>query len=210
MIDDKLFSFEQKKYDFIHKKFGNGRDNASFGRQVKELTTRKMDLHEKWRECITEKMSFLEVGLGCGAVMDYWKSLNIEYFGVDISTVLVDGYKKENYNVECMSSHQLNFADNSFDVVQHLDGMEHIPIEWEEETLKEEIRVAKKYVFHANAMCEAWLDQFSKPKFNELHINVKNSKEWDTFYESNSKKYNYKIVSREVVDQTYYVVLEKN
>ena len=38
--------------------------------------------------------------------------------------------------------------DSFFDLVCHLDGMEHIPAVWEKACLKEAIRVSKKYVFY--------------------------------------------------------------
>jgi hypothetical protein len=89
--------------------------------------------------------------------------------------------------------------------------MEHIPVEWEFDVLSEEIRVAKKYVLHANAMGDAYLDSISKSAgFDEVHVNVKNNEQWLKFYEENSLKLNYTIQMSECINGTFYIILKKN
>ena len=59
-------------------------------------------------------------------------------------------------------------------------------------------------------MGNAYLDNISKSSgYDEVHINIKNESEWDSFYEDNSSKYNYKILHKEIHSNTYYIILEK-
>ena len=110
-----------------------------------------------------------------------------------------------------MSAHNIEFEDNSYDVVQHIDGLEHIPVEWEYDVLKEEVRVAKNYIFHANAMDTASLDVIANSNgFTNVHINIKSEEQWDDFYGCYRSDFNYSRVFKEIWNGTYYIVLKKN
>jgi len=101
-----------------------------------------------------------------------------------------------------MSCHKIDMENDSYDIVQHLDGMEHVPVKWELETLKEELRVTSKWVFHANAMGTAHLDGISRQNgFDNVHINIKTESEWKDFYESN-KSLGYEILHKENKNNT--------
>jgi|TARA_B100000073_G_scaffold121023_1_gene98307 ubiquinone/menaquinone biosynthesis C-methylase UbiE len=205
-----LFKHEQEKYNVVHKYHGISENQSGYGRQLNELKTLNRKFNNYWNSFIDKKYSFLEVGLGAGENIRYLDSLNLDYCGIDISDFSVDELSELGLNVKHMSCHQMSFDDNSFDVVQHLDGMEHIPVEWEEKCLSEEVRVSKKYILYANAMGNAYLDSISKSSgYDEVHINIKNESEWDSFYEDNSSKYNYKILHKEIHSNTYYIILEK-
>lgn len=206
-----LFKHEQDKYNLIHQYTGLSENQIGYGRQIQELLTKNSFFHSKWRELVDLKSSFLEVGLGAGEIIKFFHNNNIVYSGIDISDYVVDELKKEGYNAKLSSAHDIKFDDNSFDVVQHLDGMEHIPIEWEYDVLKEELRVSKKYVFHANAMADAYLDIISlKNGFDALHVNIKNKFEWDEFYDTYKIDLNYKIIFKTIINGTYYIILEKH
>jgi ubiquinone/menaquinone biosynthesis C-methylase UbiE len=205
-----LFEHEREKYNCIHKYAGINEDQIGYGRQLNVLLNENDQFNTKWREQYNEGNSFLEVGLGAGEIIKHFHKEGVNYCGVDISDYVINELVKLGLNAKQMSSHKLMLDDSSYDVVQHLDGLEHIPIEWELETLKEELRVARKYVFHSNAMGDAYLDSISKQNgFDELHINIKNEKQWDDFYQSNLDL-GYKIVLKHVTPDTYKIVLEKN
>ena len=205
-----LFKHEQEKYNVVHKYTGISENQPGYGRQLNELKTLNRKFNNYWNSFVEKKYSFLEVGLGAGENIKYFDSLNLDCCGIDISDFLVDELLELGLNVKHMSCHQISFDDNSFDVVQHLDGMEHIPVEWEEKCLSEEVRVSKKYILYANAMGDAYLDSIAKSSgYDEVHINIKNESEWDSFYEGNSDKYGYKIFHKEIHPNTYYIILEK-
>jgi ubiquinone/menaquinone biosynthesis C-methylase UbiE len=206
---ENLFEHERQKYNVIHKYTGIDEGQVGYGRQLGILLTATDPFHSKWQERYKVGSSFLEVGLGAGEIIKHFHKEGVTYCGVDISDYVVNELVKLGLNAKEMSSHDLNLEDNSYDVVQHLDGLEHIPIEWELDTLKEELRVSKKYVFHSNAMGDAYLDIISKENgFDALHINIKNEQQWDAFYESNIEL-GYKILLKDVTVDTYRVILEK-
>tara|TARA_Y100001963_G_scaffold78366_2_gene108718 strand:- start:81809 stop:82429 length:621 start_codon:yes stop_codon:yes gene_type:complete len=203
-----LFEHEKAKYNVVHKSCDDG--TTGNGRQLNELLTSNSDFHNLWKSLANSSNSFLEIGLGCGAILDFFKENDIQYYGIDISDYVVENLSKRGLNVKHMSCHDMSFEDDSFDIVQHLDGLEHIPVEWENHTLSEEVRVSKRYIFHANAMGDAWLDRVSKSKgFDEVHINIKDETGWDEFYNSNKEKYNYNIILKLISHNTYFTVLEK-
>lgn len=211
MKNSKLFLHEQEKYNLVHKYHGTSPDQIGYGRQINELLSKESRFHTFWRECLVEGLSFLEIGLGAGEIVRFFHQREQTYLGIDIADQVVNELVNEGLNVKHISCHQMSdIPDNSFDVVQHLDGMEHIPVEWETQTLQEEIRVSKQFVFHANAMGDAFLDTISKQGgFDEVHVNIKNKEKWDLFYDTHQGGFGYKINHREVIGNTYYIILEK-
>ena len=204
-----LFKHEQDKYNSVHQYTGIHEGQAGYGRQLGLLLNDSSKFHKIWQEEYSNGASILEIGLGAGEIVKHFHKEGREYAGVDISDWVVKELKKEGINAFHMSCHELDIEDDSYDIVQHLDGMEHIPINWELETLKEELRVAKKYVFHANAMGTASLDSVSKQNgFDAVHINIKTEAEWRDFYESN-QSLGYEIFHQEMHNGTYKVVLKK-
>lgn len=205
-----LFEHERDKYNVIHRYTGIHESQVGYGRQLNELLNKKSTFHDKWRSLLNSNNSFLEIGLGAGKIVKFFHSKKIEYCGIDISDYIVIELSKLGINVKQMSAHNIDFPDNTFDVVQHLDGLEHIPVEWELNVLSEELRVSKKYVFHSNAMGDASLDAIALSNgFDALHINVKTESEWDSFYELNSKLFGYTVTCKEIFNGTYYTILEK-
>ena len=206
---DKLSVHERDKYNVIHQYCGVDEGQSGYGRQLELLLTDNSKFHKKWQELYKENKSFLEIGLGAGEIVKHLDKEGFDYCGVDISNWVVDELLKLELNVKEMSSHSLSFEDNSFDVVQHLDGLEHIPVEWELGTLSESVRVSKKYIFHSNAMGDAHWDSVSLANgFDAVHINIKNAQLWDDFYESNTSL-GYKILHKESDNNTYRIILEK-
>lgn len=195
MTED-LLARESKKYDLAHQ----GEVPFHHKRQINELLSAGYDFHKSWRSCIQSKLSFLEIGIGCGSVLRYLHDQNLNYLGVDISPLMVDSLSAHGLHCQTLSCHNLKaLKDNSFDVVQHLDGMEHIPIEWENQALKEAVRVAKKYVFYANAMGGAFLDTLTQSAgLGPVHINTKTASEWGQFYADNVS-YGYEILYTHII-----------
>ena len=205
-----LYSHEKSKYNLIHKHTGLSETQIGYGRQIKELLSEDFPFHLKWRELIEGNNKFLEVGIGAGEILRFFHSKDIDYWGIDISDYVVNELSQEGLKVKECSCHDILFPDNYFDVVTHLDGMEHIPEEWEVATLEEEIRVSKKYIMHANAMGDAYLDSVSiRGGFDALHVNIKTEQEWDFFYEKNASLMDYEIIFRESKNGTYYIIIEK-
>jgi 2-polyprenyl-3-methyl-5-hydroxy-6-metoxy-1,4-benzoquinol methylase len=204
-----LFEHERQKYNVIHKYTGIDEGQVGYGRQLGILLTGGDPFHRKWQELYKEGNSFLEVGLGAGEIIKHFHKESVNYCGVDISDYVVDELVKLGLNAKQMSSHDLTLDNETYDVVQHLDGLEHIPVKWELDTLKEELRVSKKYVFHSNAMGDAYLDTISKQHgFDALHINIKNEQQWDEFYQFNTDL-GYNILLKDVTPDTYRIILEK-
>ena len=73
----------------------------------------------------------------------------------------------------------------SFDIVIHIDGMEHIPSMIEEAVLLEELRVSKRYIYHQIATKPTTIDdERVKMGLEILHVNLKSEEEWkDMFYD---------------------------
>lgn len=206
-----LIDYERDKYNIIHKYTGIGENQIGYGRQINDLLSIDFPFHSKWRSLLNKTNKFLEIGVGAGEILKYLYREDMDYWGIDISDYVIDELLKEGLNVKECSCHDIVFPDNFFDVVMHLDGMEHIPVEWEKKTIEEEVRVSRKYIFHSNAMGDAYLDQISKSNgFDGVHVNIKNEEEWDSFYEKNSRELNYKIIFRGILSDTYYIILEKN
>ena len=205
-----LFDHEKNKYNLIHRYTGIEKNQVGYGRQINELLTLDFPFHSKWRELLNSNSSFLEVGIGAGEILFFYQEKNIDYFGIDISDFVIDELRERGLNLKQSSCHDISFPNNSFDVVTHLDGMEHIPLEWERQSVREEIRVSRKYVFQANAMGEAYLDHVSKlGGFDEVHVNIKNESGWDSFYTGICEEIGCKIIMKGVLNDTYYIILEK-
>ena len=157
-------------------------------------------------KCLNEckETKVLEIGTGPGTFLKWLKdTYNMDIYGVDICIEMLD-YAKSLFpqfsdKLYHGNAADLNmFKDNFFDIVQHLDGMEHIPIEWEEDALKEAVRVSKKYIIYNNACGTSHVDVVKMTTgngFTHAHINIKTYTEWQNFYKKYSEKFNYKIIS---------------
>lgn len=204
---------ERKKYNFVHEWASKNDPPESIGRQLRFLLDGGNSFTSFWKKLSKNKeLKFLEIGLGAYEILQWLDKEGFIYGGVDISNYIVDSAKKELVNsdlVKCANANHLPFDSNYFDVVQHLDGMEHIPVEWELDCLKEAVRVSKKYVLYANAGADAYLDKISEDAgMTKVHINIKNPDEWKEFYSKNADDVGYNILLDYTKDDTYYTVLE--
>lgn len=222
-MEDSLEKQERKKYNLFVDKHGYGRD---YHRETatNRLSTGLGEVSEKY---LTILKSFednqsvakvLDIGSGPGGVMNWVESFkNIECYGVDISDSFIDNLKINFPDLSdrvyvCNAKDLGRFGDNTFDLVQHTDGMEHIPPEWEVDCLKEAIRVSNKFVLYETALgrtsADSWLND-DKYKYKTAHVNIKSHESWMQFYEKHSDVFGFKIISSSSCSGASSVILEK-
>ena len=119
----------------------------------------------------------------------------LQLYGIDISKEAIRICKNKKYNVEQAYAHKLSFSNKSIDLVFHLDGMEHIPKEWENKTLTTQFNIAKKFVIHSIAChSEKDRDKYLKENYTPLHINIKKPFEWKEIIDQIARIYNFKLI----------------
>ena len=211
-----LEKYEKEKYNYLV-------NTHDFGMQPKrqhhidKMRDEYGKLSEKYMEILYKGQSsrLLEIGIGPGTFMKWVEDkYDIETYGIDISDAMVAFAQGLFPNLASRmtvgNARSLPYADGYFNIVQHLDGMEHIPPLWEGECLKEAARVSKKYIVYNNATQDAQADSWcSKGGYTAAHINVKSCDEWSEFYMQHSKAYGYKIIEEYKGDWEYVVILEK-
>ena len=218
---DTLEKEEREKYNYVVNEKGYGSD---YDRkvQIERMVGGLGDVSVAYLNILSElkkKNSFkvLDIGSGPGGVMAWlFSEHGADVYGIDISDAFVKSAKSnfpflEN-NFVGNASNMHMFEDNSFDLVQHLDGMEHIPVEWEEDCLKEAVRVSNKYVFYENACEDAYADSWMSEKdYTKAHINIKSPNEWLQFYKSHAEELGYEIIHTYHDSSTHQaVILRKN
>tara|TARA_Y100000034_G_scaffold58620_1_gene71416 strand:+ start:398 stop:1084 length:687 start_codon:yes stop_codon:yes gene_type:complete len=189
-----LFEKEKEKYDYVHNAangYGYKTPRVNWFNKRKETKFAKEML-----KCLKKSSTALDIGCGKGNFYEIFKKRfsNLKLYGIDISDIAVKICKEKGYNVQQSYAHQLPFEDNSIDFIYHLDGMEHIPEEWELDTLNDQFRVAKKAVAHSIACHHEKNRKVLRGKdFTPLHINVKESEEWKNIISKIAEKYNFKL-----------------
>lgn len=169
---------EKEKYEFIHTHkhgFGLGL------RQINFIKSNQSEFSREFRKILLEEHvnSCLDIATGGGTVLEFAAEYVERAVGVDISEAAIDKvdpkFEKYVMSVCDMSS----FADNSFDFVFFLDGLEHIPEEEENEAISECFRVAKQYVaFEIGCVPAADDKLLIKNGMTPLHINLKSPEKW--------------------------------
>jgi ubiquinone/menaquinone biosynthesis C-methylase UbiE len=224
-MHDELEKHEQEKYNCLVTNCDYGRDYTRESQisRISQYLEKVSETYIKILSELKEKDTFkvLDGGCGPGGVMEWLrKEYGANVYGIDISEEFIKMVQLnfpllKNLHVGNAKNMKM-FGDNSFDLVQHLDGMEHIPTEWEHDCLKEAVRVSKKYVFYENACQDSEADKWAKESgFTASHINIKNGNEWLKFYTDNSSKYNYEILVSATVntcynDHHFTIILQKN
>tara|TARA_R110002167_G_scaffold318993_1_gene524701 strand:+ start:3690 stop:5420 length:1731 start_codon:yes stop_codon:yes gene_type:complete len=195
---------EKEKYNYFVTKKGYGSDFERI-KQIERIKNDLGDVSVGFKNILSElkeggEFKVLDIGSGPGGVMSWLqKECGADVYGVDISEEFVKK-SKEHFpsleNVFVANASDMNmFEDNSFNLVCHLDGMEHIPRVWEKSCLKEAIRVSKKYIFYEIACEDAYADGWSKEQgFTPAHINIKEPSEWIQFFKKHSEEFNYDII----------------
>ena len=217
-----LLKYETDKYDLMFSEYDFARD-PDRKKHIDYMLTGmdNPDFSEMYTNILSESNSILEIGTGPGTMMKWLKDeYNLNVAGIDISGKIIayvtELFPEFSANVVVGSAHKLPYPTNQFDIVQHLDGMEHIPVEWEEEALKESIRVTKKYIVHSDACQDASADRWAELLgFDLAHVNAKSPEEWNKFYSKYQDEFGYKIIKEwahtvnDAGDNVYNIMLEK-
>ena len=169
------------------------------------------EIHNFVKMAMNESKTMLDVGCGRGYFTDFFKreypKLNITC--VDIAAKEIRKYRPDMNIIEA-SADSLLFQNNFFDMVIHLDGMEHIPPEIEEKVFQEELRVSKKYVYHqiathSVARDKEWIDK----GLGAIHINVKSADDWKMTFENYASRHGAKILHCVDYRLWVHILLEK-
>ena len=167
---------EQTKYNLLHKKPKYG------GRTGRTKMFRKADdkFHKVVKIALSESDTLLDIGCGKGAFIDLFHSMypKIKIKGCDIAEEVKR--TRKDLDIDICSAHDLPYDDNTFDIVCHMDGMEHIPSEIEDQVLREGVRVSKEWIYHTTAIHEVKHhdDEYEALGLGAVHINMKTVKEW--------------------------------
>ena len=103
--------------------------------------------------------SLLDIGCGAGWHLHWFKNLGLEVKGIDISPYMVEEARRflgDKADVQVMDAENLEFADNSFDIVTLITVLEFVrnPLR----VLKEALRVSKNRVFLGVLNKYSWLN----------------------------------------------------
>lgn len=130
--------------------------------------------------------------------------------GVDISRYVIDKYSqdllREKVIFNCPSS-RLPFENNSFDLVISFNLLEHIPVNDIDSTLKEMLRVCRKFSFNIIS-----LEKGAPLNKIEYHLTVKNKEWWENkFLMAGFKNFQYQSDTFEnPLDKEAYFVFRKD
>ncbi len=122
--------------------------------KVEEFVERKL-LNELQLERINRTIAFfpedimsvLDVGAGYGVLLELLeKQRNIKGVGVEIADVMIAYGRSRGVDLRKGDASQLEFPDNSFDIVVATEVIEHLPFGIYEKTLSEFERVSRKYI----------------------------------------------------------------
>ncbi len=201
-----LEKHEKDKYNFLVSEHEYGLDFRR-EKQITRITKSLGEVSSSFIDILSElknqeRYRVLDVGSGPGGIMEWLlKKHGADVYGIDISDKFVELSKKHFPHIKNVfvgnARNMSMFQDSYFDLVQHLDGMEHIPVKWEEDCLKEAVRVSNKYIFYETACSDAAADGMAiNGGFTKAHINLKTGEQWLDFYKDRATDYNYKIISQ--------------
>jgi len=222
MTNDNLEEEERKKYNHFvsNHSYGSDKHRESATRRVCNdlgaVSKLYVDILEGFKDKDI-KSKVLDIGSGPGGVMAWLQDFsNVEAYGVDISDEFVKTLRA-NFphltNTHVCNANDLSiFEDDTFELVQHLDGLEHIPVEWELDCLKEAVRVSKKYIVYEIATEDALADSWAKDgsyTYDAAHINLKKPEEWYSFFKDHSSKLGFNVVESFEGNNPCAFILEK-
>jgi ubiquinone/menaquinone biosynthesis C-methylase UbiE len=204
-----LIQDEQEKYNIIHDtKKGYGWETVRF----KWFDESPHKFFKKLFKYFSISKTALDIGCGKGSFYNYFKNRfpHIDITGIDISKIAIESCKEKGFNCIESSADSLPFKDNSFDIVYHLDGYEHIPVEIEVKVLEEQVRVAKKFIVHQIARGQSVEDEYliSIGK-TPLHINLKTDEEWLMFFNKHAERLGYNILVNYDIKEHTSIILRK-
>jgi len=129
---------------------------------------------------LSKNAKILEIGSGKGNMLRYLKNEGCQVTGIDANKEYIDFGKKElGVEITMMSGDQLEFNDNSFDIVMSFDVLEHIPNS--DKHLEEVRRVLKPGGYYLLQTPNKWLNipfeivhQKSLTKYKTYHCSLHN------------------------------------
>lgn len=129
----------------------------------------------------------LDVGCGIGNGLNYLKSHGKDVKGIDVSEWAVNKSKERGFDVQVSSITNIPFPDNYFDLVTTTDVLEHLYIEDIKKSIKEIIRVSKKYIAVKIATIPErgsvdLLKSLNYDYIKNLHLSVYNADIWEKMF----------------------------
>lgn len=208
LLKEDIIKREKEKYNQIHEEVKYG---GMTGR-VKWFKRNTDDFHLKVKHRLKRMCnSMLDVGCGKVPFMRFFKAHypHIKLTGIDIWDGVLQ-YKDE-FDVHVMDVCNMDFPDNSFDIVCHFDGLEHIPPQLEDDVLNEEYRVTKKFIYHTIAVHYAKHHdiEYEEKGLGAIHINIKSADDWREKFEYFCMKNDMALIGFEDYGYAIHVLLEK-
>lgn len=111
----------------------------------------------------------LDVGCGTGRWSKIFRNLGAKVTGIDLSEIRLENNKEKIAGVDfkCMSVTELDFANETFDVINSVTVLQHIPYKLKEKAINEIVRVTKKNGYFA--LLEGVNDTKDTPKFSFVY-----------------------------------------
>jgi len=142
---------------------------------------------EDFRNYLTEEDKVLDVGCGNGRLYDYFKDLNINYTGVDISRKLLDEARKKHPEIRFVKDDMRDMksvGDERFDCIFFVASFHHLPSD--ADRLKA-LKIAKKLLKDGGKILMTNWNLFQKKYFKNILKGAKNSlfskdKKWNDVY----------------------------
>lgn len=199
---------EQRKYIELYKEDENYGHNQH---KTAEMLRGNKKVRRELHKILKYSTSLLDLGCGKGFYTRYIENTypNLKVVCVDIAAKEIMKHRPDMKILQA-SANELPIMDNYFDIVFHLDGLEHIPEEIEENVIAEELRVSKKYVYHQISTNPVSIDEKWEGRgLGAIHINIKTEKEWKKTFINYAKKYKLRIRFFISYKGWVFVLLEK-
>jgi len=148
-VADKILEETRKSYNLIADKFSGTRQYP-----WKEF--------ENFNKYIQSGYKVLDVGCGNGRLLEISKGKNIDYYGIDSSTHLIDKAKQRYSEAKFSVADMMNlpFEKESFDVVFAIAVFHHIPSYYRQKALSEINRVLRKQGIFIMTNWNLWQKQW--------------------------------------------------
>ena len=206
---DELIKREKMKYNLLYM------EDVKYGwksGRPKTFLRGNDEVHNVVKDVLKRSNTMLDVGCGRGyftnALRIAFPHLQITY--TDIAAKEIMKYRPDLDIIEASADNMHMFKNSQFDIVTHLDGMEHIPPEIEEQAIAEEIRVSKRYIYHQIAVHGVGRDKLWETRgLGKVHINVKSADQWKKAFEHYAKKYKVKLLYIKDYRDWVHVLLER-
>ena len=204
----KIVDREQTKYNRVYKQnleYGNRQDKA-----ITDIRGNKK-VRKVMKKTFSKIETVLDVGCGRGYYSRYLTETNphLKLTGIDIAGKMIMQIDHKIDVITC-SCHKTPFKERSFDMILHLDGLEHIPVELEERTLEEQYRISKRYIYHQISTNPVFQDRYWEEQgLGALHINIKTSQQWEKIFNRFVIKHRMKKVFFISYKNWVHVLLEK-